>query len=226
MWSQLRVPSYGSGLTSVYPREAEGLKDLRDATEAHPWAIIATSPDGGQFISLLLKLINAKKTIEIGVFTGYSLLATALSLPDDGKVVAIDIDKAVYDEYGLPIIKKVGVAHKISFIHSPAMPILDELLQDPKEEGSFDFAFVDADKPNYENYHERLLKLVKVGGLIMYDNTLWGGSVAQDEALVPDFLKPNRHHLINFNRALAIDPRVEISQIPVGDGVTLCRRLY
>ncbi|KAL4194430.1 hypothetical protein AMTRI_Chr05g68640 [Amborella trichopoda] len=185
---------------------------------------MATSPDGGQLISLLLKLINTKKTIEIGVFTGYSLLATTISLPDDGKVVAIDINKDVHEEHGMPIIKKAGVAHKISFIHSPAMPILDELLQNSNEEGSFDFAYVDADKANYENHHDRLLKLVKVGGLIMYDNTLWGGTVAQDESSVSDYMKPSRRIQVNFNRALAMDPSIKISQIPVGDGLILAVR--
>ncbi|KAL4194426.1 hypothetical protein AMTRI_Chr05g68600 [Amborella trichopoda] len=183
---------------------------------------MATSPDGRQFISLLLKLIITKKTIEIGVFTGYSLLATAISLPQ--YVVAIDINKDVHEEHGMPIIKKAGVAHKISFIHSPAMPILDELLQNSNEEGSFDFAYVDADKANYENHHDRLLKLVKVGGLIMYDNTLWGGTVAQDESSVSDYMKPSRRIQVNFNRALAMDPRIKISQIPVGDGLILAVR--
>ncbi|GAB2292227.1 hypothetical protein Dimus_026476 [Dionaea muscipula] len=141
--------------TSVYPREPQILKELRAASSSHPLAYYGTAPDGGQFLSLLMKLVNAKKTIEVGVFTGYSLLATALTLPEDGKVIGIDIDRKAY-EIGLPSIKKAGVEHKIDFIESPALPILDNLLQDPANEGAFDFAFVDADKTNSRNYHERL----------------------------------------------------------------------
>ncbi|KAL3655973.1 hypothetical protein CASFOL_000369 [Castilleja foliolosa] len=132
--------------------------------------------DEAQFLSMLLKVMNAKKTIELGVFTGYSLLATALSLPVDGKVIAIDLDKEAY-EIGLPYIEKAVVAHKVQFISSDAMTVMKEFL-DNGEEGTFDFAFVDADKNNYIHYHEVLLKLVRVGGIIAYDNTLWSGTVA------------------------------------------------
>ncbi|KAJ8638519.1 hypothetical protein MRB53_012786 [Persea americana] len=101
------------------------------------------------------------------------------------QIIAIDPDREAY-EIGLPIIRKVGVEHKINFIESPALPILDKMQQDPKSESSFDFAYVDADKDNYMNYHERLMKLVKVGGLIIYDNTLWQGTVANSEPSLPD----------------------------------------
>ncbi|XXG64287.1 hypothetical protein AAC387_Pa05g2278 [Persea americana] len=212
--------------TSVYPREPELLKELRVATYSHPLYEMATSPDEGQLMALLLKLINAKKTIEIGVFTGYSLLLTALSIPDDGKIIAIDENQDAY-EIGLPIIKKAGVEHKIDFIDSLALPVLDNLLENPTNDGSFDFAYVDADKINYWNYHERLLKLVRIGGIIAYDNTLWGGTVAlPDDSLLPDYLKASRPHIIKFNKSLASDPRVQISQVPSGDGVTICLRLY
>lgn len=97
----------------------------------------------------------------------------------------------------------------------------------PTNEGSFDFAYVDADKTNYWNYHERLLKLVRIGGVIVYDNTLWGGTVAfPDDSSVPDFLKESRLHTIKLNKSLASDPRIQISQVPSGDGVTICIRLY
>ncbi|KAM3306350.1 hypothetical protein P3S67_013220 [Capsicum chacoense] len=108
---------------------------------------MASPPDSGQLIALLLKLINPKKTIEIGVFTGYSLLLTAHAIPQDGKITAIDMDRDTY-EMGLPVIKKAGVEHKINFIQSPALSVLDELLEDHENRGSFDFAFVDADKDN------------------------------------------------------------------------------
>ncbi|RWR82738.1 putative caffeoyl-CoA O-methyltransferase [Cinnamomum micranthum f. kanehirae] len=213
--------------TSVYPREPEPLKEIRAASDSHPWSCMVSAPDGGQLMALLLKLINAKKTIEIGVFTGYSLLLTALTIPEDGKVTAIDTDRDAYN-IGLPIVRKAGVDHKIEFIESPALPVLDKMTEDPKNEGSFDFAFVDADKDNYINYHERLLKLVRVGGLILYDNTLWGGTVAYPDSLVPDtyeFPKIYTSKVKAFNKFLAADPRIQMSQVPVGDGVTVCRRL-
>nr|AFK36713.1 unknown [Lotus japonicus] len=131
--------------TSVFPREHESLKELREMTEKHPWNLMATPPDEGQLLRMLIKLINAKNTIEIGVFTGYSLLSTALALPEDGKILALDVSREYY-ELGLPIIEKAGVAHKIDFREGPALPVLDELLEDESNKGTFDFVFVDADK--------------------------------------------------------------------------------
>ncbi|KAK1265374.1 putative caffeoyl-CoA O-methyltransferase [Acorus gramineus] len=212
--------------TSVYPREPEPLKELREATANHPMKMMCTTPDEGQLMALLLNLANAKKTIEIGVFTGYSLLWTALSIPDDGKIIAIDTNRESY-EIGLPSIRKAGVEHKIDFIESPALEVLDKLLEDANNEGAFDFAFVDADKVNYWNYHERLMKLIRVGGLLCYDNTLWGGSVAvSDESLVPVSMRPSRRATMELNKSLATDQRVQLSQVAVGDGLTICRRLY
>ncbi|XP_062010668.1 probable caffeoyl-CoA O-methyltransferase At4g26220 isoform X1 [Rosa rugosa] len=210
--------------TGVYPREPNPLKELRMATASHPMAYIGTAPDAGQLIAMLLKLANSKRSIEIGVFTGYSLLLTALTIPDDGKITAIDIDRKTY-EIDLPIIIKAGVEHKIDFIESPALPILDKLLENPEKEGSFDFAFVDADKNNYWNYHKRLLKLIKVGGFVIYDNTLWGGTVALPEEDVAEPLRERRQFIIEFNKLVSADPRVEMSQVPLGDGITICRRI-
>ncbi|XP_028806459.1 probable caffeoyl-CoA O-methyltransferase At4g26220 [Neltuma alba] len=210
--------------SSVYPREPEPLRELRNATDNHPLHFIAASPDVGQLIALLLKLLSAKKTIEVGVFTGYSLLLTALNIPDDGKIIAMDPARNFY-ELGLPFIKKAGVEHKIDFLESPAMPVLDKLLEDPANEGSFDFAFVDADKDNYWNYHERLMKLVRIGGIIAYDNTLWGGSVAMPEEEVPEQKREWRKHAIAFNKAIAEDSRVELAFASIGDGLSICRRL-
>ncbi|KZV17033.1 anthocyanin O-methyltransferase [Dorcoceras hygrometricum] len=181
---------------------------------------MSVSADVGLFISMLVKIMNAKKTIELGVFTGYSLLSTALALPDDGKIMAIDIDREAY-ETGLPSIQKAKVEHKIQFIQSDANHVLEELSA-KGEEGTFDFAFVDADKPNYINYHERLLKLIKVGGIIAYDNTLWGGSVVEtDEDKVVSFLKDWRNAIMEFNNFLAKDSRIELSLLSIGDGLTL-----
>ncbi|XP_047318576.1 caffeoyl-CoA O-methyltransferase 5-like [Impatiens glandulifera] len=212
--------------TSVYPREPESLKQLRHLTENHPMNYMAVSADEGQFLSILLKLMNAKNTMEIGVFTGYSLLATALALPEDGKILALDINRENY-EIGLPIIVKAGVAHKIEFKEGPALPILDQLFSDEKNHATFDFIFVDADKDNYINYHERLIELVRVGGVIGYDNTLWHASVAMPpEAPFPmdDLIRPYRDFMVEFNKALAADKRIEICQLPVSDGITICRR--
>ncbi|KAK9947902.1 hypothetical protein M0R45_003499 [Rubus argutus] len=211
--------------TSVYPREPEPLKELRAATASHPLATLATAPDAGQLMAMLLTLVDAKKTIEIGVFTGYSLLLTALTIPEDGKIVAIDINRETYDQIGLPIIKKAGVEHKIDFIESEAVPVLDKLLEHSENEGSFDFAYVDADKVNNWNYHERLLKLLKVGGLVVFDNTLVRGSVALPDELVPERRKQRRQLAIEHNKTLAADPRIQISHASVGDGIMICRRI-
>ncbi|KAL7196321.1 hypothetical protein ACSBR1_036346 [Camellia fascicularis] len=132
-------------------------------------------------------------------------------------IVAIDINREAY-EIGLPIIQKAGVEHKIDFIQSPALPVLDKLLEDKEKEGAFDFAFVDADKGNYLNYHERLMKLVKVGGLLVYDNTLWGGTVAKPEESVPVYKRQWRKATIEFSKSITADHRVEISHVPSGDG--------
>ncbi|MBA0619802.1 hypothetical protein Godav_005604 [Gossypium davidsonii] len=226
--------------TSVYPREPEPMKELRELTAKHPWLILpivdligmsgnrnlmTTSADEGQFLNMLLKLINAKNTMEIGVYTGYSLLATALAIPDDGKILAMDVNRENY-ELGLPVIQKAGVAHKIDFKEGPALPVLDQLVEDEKNHGSFDFIFVDADKDNYLNYHKRLIELVKVGGLIGYDNTLWNGSVvAPPDAPLRKYVRYYRDFVMELNKALAVDPRIEICMLPVGDGITLCRRV-
>nr|WLK78566.1 flavone 6-O-methyltransferase [Salvia plebeia] len=211
--------------TSVYPREHEAMKELREITAKHPWNVMTTPADEGQFLIMLLKLINAKNTMEIGVYTGYSLLATALALPEDGKILAMDVNRENY-ELGLPVIQKAGVAHKIDFREGPALPVLDEIVKDSKKHGTFDFIFVDADKDNYLNYHKRLIELVKVGGVIGYDNTLWHGSVvAPPDAPLKKYIRYYRDFVLELNKALAADQRIEICQLPVGDGVTLCRRI-
>ncbi|CAL1356155.1 unnamed protein product [Linum trigynum] len=214
--------------TSVYPREHEQLKKLREATvnKYGNLAETAVPVDEGRFLSLLVKIMNPKRTLEIGVFTGYSLLSTALALPDDGLITAIDISREHY-EVGLPCIKEAGLAHKINFIESPATPALDQLILNTTHQGEelFDFAFVDADKTSYKDYHEQIVKLVKVGGVIAYDNTLWFGFVAKEEAEVPERFRNDRNAILQLNKFLASDPRVDVAQISVGDGITLCRRI-
>ncbi|XP_075102235.1 putative caffeoyl-CoA O-methyltransferase At4g26220 isoform X2 [Nicotiana tabacum] len=211
--------------TSVYPREPESLKEIRAITANHPEFYMGATPDSGQLIAMLLNLINAKRTIEIGVFTGYSVLLTALTIPADGKIIAIDPDRQSY-ELGLPVIQKAGVEHKIDFNDSPALPVLDKLLEDNKNKDSFDFAFVDADKTSYGNYHERLMQLVKIGGLIVYDNTLWYGTLVMPEEKVDELMRTERKYLLELNRFLAADTRIQISQVTVGDGMTICRKLF
>ncbi|KAM2334191.1 hypothetical protein ACFXTH_011773 [Malus domestica] len=228
--------------TSCFPREHEQLKQLREATvEKYPFCYLTPKDyissilntnrslmnvpvDESLLLSMLLKVMNAKKTLELGVFTGYSLLTTALALPADGKVTAIDVDKEAY-EVGLPFIQKAGVENKINFCQSDAFTVLNDLITKGKEEGSFDFAFVDADKDSYMEYHKLLMKLVKVGGIIAYDNTLWFGTVAEPEENVENFAKESRKHLLELNSFLAADDRVELAVVSIGDGLTLCRRL-
>ncbi|XP_062198909.1 tricin synthase 1-like [Phragmites australis] len=212
--------------STVFPREPDCLRELRLATATHPMAVMAASPDEVQLFGLLVEMLGARNAIEVGVFTGYSLLATALALPDDGKIVAIDVSRESYDQIGSPVIERAGVAHKIDFRVGLALPVLDQLVAEEGNKGKFDFAFVDADKVNFLNYHERLLRLVRVGGLIAYDNTLWGGSVAaspgeplseQDRALAA--------LTRDFNAAIAADRRVHVCQLAIADGLTLCRRV-
>uniref|UniRef100_A0A803PHW5 Caffeoyl-CoA O-methyltransferase n=1 Tax=Cannabis sativa TaxID=3483 RepID=A0A803PHW5_CANSA len=142
------------------------------------------------------------------------------------EITAIDLNREAY-EVGLPFIQKAGVDHKINFIESAASCALDDLINDEKEVGSFDFAFVDANKDGYIKYHEQLVKLIKIGGVIAYDNTLWFGTVAlSDEDEMDDFFKTNRKIIREVNTFLANDNRFEISLVSIGDGLTICRRLY
>ncbi len=196
-------------------REPEVLRRLREETAAtNPMAVMAISPVQGQLMMLLLKLIGARRTIEVGVFTGYSSLCTALALPADGRIVACDVSEewtAVARRYWA----EAGVADKIALRLAPATETLDALLADGQA-GTFDFAFIDADKANYDEYYERILKLMRPGGLIVFDNMLWYGKVAdasvQDEDTVAlRALSAKLHH----------DERVFVSLLPVGDGVTL-----
>ncbi|KAD6454978.1 hypothetical protein E3N88_09684 [Mikania micrantha] len=142
----------------------------------------------------------------------------------DKLIVAIDVNREFY-EIGKPVIRKAQVEHKINFIESEAIPALDKLLEDPNNEGSFDYVFVDADKINYLNYHEKVMKLVKVNGIIVYDNTLWYGSVVKSEDSVPETLKEGRSSVLKFNKSLASDSRVKIFMAPLGDGLTICMRV-
>ncbi|KAI4975162.1 tricin synthase 2-like [Hordeum vulgare subsp. vulgare] len=210
--------------TMVYPRENEFMRELRQITSEHIFGFMSSPPDEGLLLSLLLKVMGAKRTIEVGVYTGCSVLTTALAIPDDGRIIAIDVSREYFD-LGLPVIKKAGVAHKVDFREGPAGPILDKLIAD-EDEGSFDFAFVDADKYNYGSYHEQLLRLVRVGGVLAYDNTLWGGTVSMpDDTPLTEEDRKKRDSIRGFNAMIAADARVEPVQLPIADGITLCRRV-
>jgi predicted O-methyltransferase YrrM len=204
-------------LLSVSVRESEVLTQLRQETAQLPMAIMQISPEQGQFMALLVKLIGAKKTLDIGVFTGYSSLAVALALPADGQIIACDI-KEEYTVIAENYWKKAGVENKIDLRIAPALETLDNLLAAGEEE-SFDFAFIDADKGNYGNYYERSLKLIRPGGLIAVDNVLWSGKVADSE------IQDNQTKKIRaFNEKLFQDPRITLSLVPIADGLTLAMK--
>src|SRR5258706_2829753 len=163
-------------LTAHSVRDLPVLAELRAETAKMPNAGMQISPEQGQFMALLIELIGAKRTIEVGTFTGYSALVTALALPADGRVIACDVSDE-FTSIGRPYWAKAGVANKIDLRLAPANETLDKLLA-AGEAGRFDFAFIDADKENYVGYFERCLKLLRTGGLIAVDNVLWGGVVA------------------------------------------------
>lgn len=195
-------------------REAPLLRGLREETAAMPRAGMQIAPEQGQFMALLVRLLGARRTLEVGVFTGYSALAVALALPAEGRIVACDVSEewtAVARRYW----QRAGVAAKIDLRLAPALATLDALLA-AGEEGAFDFAFIDADKANYRGYYERCLRLVRRGGLVALDNTLWSGRVADPADATED-----TRALRELNDALHRDERVDLSLLPLGDGLTL-----
>ncbi len=199
-------------------REHPELTALREATRTHPRAGMQISPEQGQLMRLLVQTIGARRTIEIGVFTGYSALAVALALPDDGRILACDISDE-YTRVGRPHWERAGVAHKIELVLGPALATLDARLA-AGEAGRYDFAFIDADKSNYAHYYERCLQLLRPGGLIAIDNVLWSGRVAKPaEPGDADTLA-----LQALNRALHDDARIDLALLPIGDGLTLARK--
>jgi predicted O-methyltransferase YrrM len=201
-------------LLAVSLREPEILAQLRQETAQHPMAMMQIAPEQGQFMALLVRLLGAKKTLELGVFTGYSTLVVALALPNDGKVVACDVSEeftAIARRYW----QQAGVADKIDLRIAPALETLDSLLAAGEAE-TFDFAFIDADKSNYYAYYERSLQLIRPGGLIAIDNVLWSGRVADPQ------VQDNRTSRIrDFNQKLHQDQRITLSLIPIADGLTL-----
>jgi predicted O-methyltransferase YrrM len=190
-------------------REAPVLRELREATASVKWSGMQIGADLGQLMAILVKLMGAKRCLEIGTYTGYSALAVALALPKDGKIVCCDISEE-FTNVGKPFWKKAGVDRKIDLRIGPALRTLDEL------DGEFDFVFIDADKGNYTAYYERCLELLRPGGLIAIDNVLWSGEVANPKA--KDDLTVA---LRKFNDHAHQDERVDLVMLSVGDGVTL-----
>lgn len=198
-------------------RESAALAALRERTRPLRAAGMQISPEQGALMALLVRLLGARRTLEVGTFTGYSALAVAEALPDDGQVVACDVSEE-WTSIGRVAWQEAGQAHKIDLRLAPALETLDGLL-DGGQAGTFDFAFIDADKGNYDGYYERALVLVRPGGLIAVDNVLWGGSVA-DEAVDDGDTEAIRA----LNRKIHADARVDPVLLPIGDGLTLARR--
>lgn len=202
---------------SASPREPEVLARLREATAAIPHSEMQIGPDQGRFMALLVKLIGARRCIEIGTYTGYSALAVALALPEDGRLVACDVS-AEWTNVGRRFWREAGVESRIDLRIQPALETLDELLADGAA-GTFDFAFLDADKPNYGAYYEKLLLLMRPGGLIAVDNTLSvaGAPVVHGQSVSAKALRA-------FNDLVRPDERVDFALLTIGEGLTLLRK--
>jgi predicted O-methyltransferase YrrM len=204
-------------LLAVSLRELPVLARLREETAALPRAMMQISPEQGQFMALLAELLDARRVIEVGTFTGYSALVVALALPADGQLITCDVNAdttAIAQRYWA----EAGVADKIDLRLGPAVNTLDALLADGGA-GTFDIAFVDADKSNYDAYYERGLALLRQGGLMLVDNVLWGGAVAD-----PEHEDEDTNAIRALNAKLHGDERVSLSLLPVSDGISLVRK--
>ncbi|MES1915483.1 MAG: hypothetical protein MHM6MM_007417 [Cercozoa sp. M6MM] len=210
------VKQHGVRLGDVFDR----LRDrTREATGTR--LVMQISKDEAQLLNFLVGLLGAKKVIEVGTFTGYSAMAMALALPEEGKLVACDVSEE-YTNIGKPFWQEAGVADKIDLRLAPATETLAALENDSSEAGTYDLVFIDADKGNYDNYYESALKLLRVGGVIAIDNTLWAGDVADPDKVAADASTRAIHEL---NVKLHADQRVDLVLLPLSDGVTLCRKL-
>jgi len=205
-------------ILSVSLREPEVLARLRAETLQQAMSVMLSAPEQGQFMALLVQLTGAQKCLEVGVYTGYSTLWVALALPHDGSVLACDVSEkwtAIARRYW----EEAGVAERIDLQLAPALETLERLLA-ADQAGSFDFAFIDADKENYPDYYERTLQLLRPGGLMVIDNTLWSGAVADTTRQDPETCA-----IRALNDLLHADDRVQMSLLPVADGLTLARKL-
>jgi predicted O-methyltransferase YrrM len=204
-------------MVHVGVREDPLLARLRDETARLPQHDMQIAPEQGAFMALLVELMGARKTIELGTFTGYSSLAVALALPPDGRIVCCDMSEE-WTNVARRYWQEAGVADRVDLRLGPALATLDRLIADG-EEGTFDFAFVDAEKSEYPDYHERLMQLLRAGGLLVYDNVFWGGEVAN-----PSVKDQSVEGVRTLNERLRTDERVTVSMIPVADGLTLARK--
>ena len=205
-------------LGRVSLRETDVQRRLREETAVLEYAGMQISPVQGQLMRMLAGLVGARRAIEVGVFTGYSALSVALALPEDGELVACDVNEewtAIARRYW----SEAGVASKIRLEIAPAVETLDNLVREGRG-GEFDIAFIDADKTSYDLYYERCLELLRPGGLVLVDNVLWGGKVADETDRSEDTVA-----LRAFNAKLRDDSRIELCMLPVGDGLTIARKL-
>ena len=204
-------------MVGVGLREPDVLRELRRETADHPLVNMQISPDQGAFMAMLVRLMGARRCIEVGVFTGYSSTAVALALPPDGRLIACDIN-ADYARIAEEAWRRAAVADRIELRLAPAVETLDALLAEGAE-GSFDFAFIDADKESYEAYYQRCLRLLRPGGMVVVDIVLWSGRVADLSQTDPDTVA-----LREFNAERAKDQRVDLVMLPVADGLSLLRK--
>ncbi|HDP89597.1 MAG TPA: SAM-dependent methyltransferase [Thioalkalivibrio sp.] len=204
-------------LMRVSVREGDLLACLREETQALPHGRMQISPEQGQFMRLLVGLMGARRGIEIGTFTGYSALCIAQGMGDMGELVCCDTSEE-WTQVARRYWREAGVDHRLRLELGPGIDTLNRLLAEG-EAGRFDFAFIDADKQNYPAYYERCYELLHPGGIIAIDNTLWGGAVADESNQ-----EPSTRAIRRFNEAVHRDERVEMSLLPIGDGLTLARR--
>ena len=205
-------------LRSVAVREPEVLVRLREETQGGiRAAIMQITPEQGAFMAMLVRMIGARKTLEVGVYTGYSSLSVALALPEDGRITACDTSEE-WTDIARRYWKEAGVDHKINLHLRPAVDTLDKLI-DSGASGTYDFAFIDADKTNYDTYYERSLILLRPGGMIGIDNVLWSGQVID-----ADDTTESTQAIRAINRKVHDDDRVDICMLPIGDGLTLARK--
>jgi len=202
-------------LRTISVRESSLLKQLREETSALPNSTMQISPEQGQFMSLLVKLMHAERAIELGTFTGYSSLCVAIALPERGKLIACDLNED-WTSIARKYWKMAGVTEKIDLRLGPAAESLKTIALEKIE---FDFAFIDADKENYVTYFNLLLPLMRKGGLIAVDNVLWSGRVADLSEK-----EKNTESIRAFNEYIKQNREVEISMIPIGDGLTLAMK--
>ena len=196
-------------------RETQACADLRAATETMEFGRMQVSPEQGQFMAFLVSLLAVKKAIEVGTFTGYSALCVAQALPEDGTLIACDVSEE-WTSIGKQYWEQAGISHKIDLRLGPA---LDTLASLKEEHGTFDFGFIDADKVNYLQYYTHILQLLRPGGILLVDNVLWGGSVAD-----PTNQEESTCAIRKINEHIHNDSRVDVSMLPIGDGLTIVRK--